>query len=89
MNRLLLLNGPNLNMLGKREPDVYGKITLKALEEQLTAYVEEKQWKLDVFQSNHEGELIDQIHASEGKYRGIIFNPGGYTPYKCCVEGCH
>ncbi|MBO8154814.1 MAG: type II 3-dehydroquinate dehydratase [Bacillaceae bacterium] len=79
MKRLLLLNGPNLNLLGKREPDVYGHTTLSSIVEELKIYVKKRQWELDAFQSNHEGELIDRIHQSDGKYKGIIFNPGGYT----------
>ncbi|UOQ85985.1 type II 3-dehydroquinate dehydratase [Gracilibacillus salinarum] len=79
MGKILLLNGPNLNRLGKREPDVYGHETLKDVEEQVRQLVETKHYHLDAKQSNHEGDLIDWIQAAEGEYSGIIFNPGAYT----------
>ncbi|MGP4042329.1 type II 3-dehydroquinate dehydratase [Gracilibacillus sp. D59] len=79
MGKLLLLNGPNLNRLGKREPDVYGSETLQDIEKNVRNVLEPYQFQLDSKQSNHEGELIDWIHDAEGKYRGIIFNPGAYT----------
>lgn len=79
MNRLLLLNGPNLNRLGKREPEVYGKETLKDIIENVKSTVVREGWQLDAFQSNHEGELIDRLHEAEDQYDGIIFNPGAFT----------
>ena len=79
MNRLLLLNGPNLNKLGSREKTVYGATTLQQIETDLQVFVSQFQFTLDSFQSNHEGELIDQLHEADGKYQGIIFNPGAYT----------
>jgi|SRR5690625_3736864 len=79
MNRLLLINGPNINRLGKREKDVYGSFTLQDIEENLNALVQKYDFEIDFFQSNHEGELIDRIHQADGKYVGIIFNPAAYT----------
>ncbi|QGH34904.1 type II 3-dehydroquinate dehydratase [Gracilibacillus salitolerans] len=79
MGNLLLLNGPNLNRLGKREPEVYGSETLQDIEKNVRNVLEPYQYQLDAKQSNHEGELIDWIHEAEGKYHGIIFNPGAYT----------
>ncbi len=79
MGKLLLLNGPNLNRLGKREPDLYGNETLQDIENKVRDVIEPYQVQLDAKQSNHEGELIDWIHEAEGKYHGIIFNPGAYT----------
>ncbi|HLR62431.1 MAG TPA: type II 3-dehydroquinate dehydratase [Lentibacillus sp.] len=80
MNRLLLMNGPNINLLGKREKEIYGAFTLQTIEEKITELVEEYGGKLDCFQSNHEGELIDHLHqANEKSYDGIIFNPAAYT----------
>ena len=79
MKRYLLLNGPNLNRLGQREPDVYGSETLTDIEQSLTELVESYGCKLASHQSNHEGKLIDWIHEAEGNYDGIIFNPGAYT----------
>ncbi|QKY69309.1 type II 3-dehydroquinate dehydratase [Lentibacillus sp. CBA3610] len=80
MSRLLLLNGPNINLLGKRETDVYGEFTLQTIEAELTELAQAHGGELDCFQSNHEGELIDRLHqANESGYDGIIFNPAAYT----------
>lgn len=79
MKRLLLLNGPNMNLLGSREEDVYGKISLEEIEKHLTAFVHKHGGQLDCYQSNHEGTLIDKIQAAENEYDGIIFNPAAYT----------
>lgn|SRR5690625_786003 len=79
MKRLLLLNGPNINMLGQRETDIYGQFTLKDVENDLTQLLESYDYQLDSFQSNHEGELIDRLQEANGKYEGIIFNPAAYT----------
>jgi 3-dehydroquinate dehydratase-2 len=79
MEQLLLLNGPNLNLLGSREPEVYGHSTLDSVVRNVTKYAEEYGFGVDDYQSNHEGELIDTIQQAEGKYKGIIFNPGAYT----------
>ena len=79
MAGILVLNGPNLNMLGVREPEVYGSATLADIEAMLRA--EAGRWgvTLRFFQSNHEGALIDEIHAAFGRDDGILFNPGAYT----------
>ncbi|MBM7552323.1 type II 3-dehydroquinate dehydratase [Thalassobacillus pellis] len=79
MNRLLLLNGPNLNMLGKREPGVYGNQTLEEIVHLVKKTAAEKGFEVEAFQSNHEGELVDLIQQADGKYEGIIFNPAAYT----------
>jgi len=75
--KLLLLNGPNLNLLGKRETSVYGEMTFEEFFEQLRKDFPQAQ--LDYFQSNVEGELIDKLHETGFLYSGIIFNAGGYT----------
>lgn len=80
MKRLLLMNGPNINLLGKREKGIYGDFTLQTIEATLNKLVQEHGGELDCFQSNHEGELIDYLHqANEKSYDGIIFNPAAYT----------
>ena len=79
MKRLLLLNGPNINRLGKREKDIYGSFTLQDIEDNIGALVKTHDYELDSFQSNHEGDLIDRLHSSDGIYEGIIFNPAAYT----------
>ena len=78
--KLLLLNGPNLNLLGTREPEVYGKATLADIENAATAQAEAAGASLSCFQSNHEGALIDRIHAARGEgVEAIVINPGGLT----------
>jgi 3-dehydroquinate dehydratase type II len=77
--RLLLLNGPNLNLLGLREPEVYGATTLAELEAMTAAHAASLGVELDAFQSNHEGHLIERIHAARGVADGIVFNPGAFT----------
>ena len=79
MTTILLLNGPNLNLLGEREPGHYGTTTLAEIEERLRAMASERGVTLEAFQSNHEGELIDRIHEAAGNIDVIIFNPGGLT----------
>ena len=80
MAQILLLNGPNLNLLGKREPHLYGPDTLAAVEKHLTAMAKQLGHELLSFQSNHEGALIDRIQtAATDGIAVMIFNPGGYT----------
>jgi 3-dehydroquinate dehydratase-2 len=79
MAGILVLNGPNLNMLGVREPDVYGSATLADIETMLRAEAGRWDVTLRFFQSNHEGALVDEIHAAYGRDDGILFNPGAYT----------
>ena len=79
-NRVLVLHGPNLNLLGQREPDVYGQQSLVDINESLSLLAVELDAEIDAFQSNHEGDLIDKIHAAETDgFVGIIINPGGLT----------
>ena len=76
---LLLVNGPNLNLVGKREPSVYGSQTLKDIQEDLLIFSRELDVKLNFFQSNSEGEMIDCIQNSVGLIDGILINAGAYT----------
>lgn len=77
---ILLLNGPNLNLLGTREPQVYGSTTLKEIEAELVELAKNAGSRLDCFQSNHEGELIDRIHAARQDGTDfVIINPGAFT----------
>ena len=84
--KVLLMNGPNLNLLGQREPEVYGSTTLADIEEMFAAYAAERGVEAECFQSNWEGALIDAIHASMGVYDGIVFNPGAHTHYSYALH---
>jgi 3-dehydroquinate dehydratase-2 len=77
--KILVVHGPNLNLLGKREPDVYGTQTLSDIDADLTAVAKTLGVEIDCFQSNHEGELIDRIQEAIGRDSGILINPGGFT----------
>jgi 3-dehydroquinate dehydratase-2 len=81
--RFLVLHGPNLNLLGTREPDVYGTMTLVDVNERIAERAKAAGHSIDVFQSNHEGELIDKLQEASREYGdgidGVMFNPGGFT----------
>lgn len=78
-HNILLLNGPNLNLLGTREPTIYGSTTLASLTDSLTAHCTARSIILTHFQSNHEGALIDRIHSARGTIDFIVINPGAFT----------
>ncbi|WP_028610423.1 type II 3-dehydroquinate dehydratase [Paenibacillus harenae] len=86
MHSILILNGPNLNMLGIREPGVYGTETLAAIEAQLKEKSEALGVRTEFFQTNHEGEMIDRIHSAYGKADGIVINPGAWTHYSYALR---
>ncbi len=79
MKKILVINGPNLNMLGIREPDIYGKQDFAALEEYIKSSARELGLGVSLFQSNHEGEIVDIIQSAYGLYDGIVINPAAYT----------
>lgn len=83
--KFLIINGPNLNLLGKREPDIYGKDGYEALCERLKAFAATHGSTAECFQSNHEGSIIDAIHAAVGVYDAIVMNPGAYTHYSIAI----
>lgn len=86
MKRFLLMNGPNLNMLGVREPGIYGHDTLASIEGEFCEYAAARGAQADCFQSNHEGALIDRLHAAHGVYDGIVYNPGAHTHYSYALR---
>ena len=81
----LIINGPNLNLLGKREPGIYGNQTYAALCKLIQDYAAAHNGEAVCFQSNHEGAIIDEIHAADGVYDAIIINPGAYTHYSYAI----
>lgn len=86
MKRILVLNGPNLNMLGIREPGIYGSLSLKAIEDNLQKLAAELEVELECYQSNHEGALVDKIQEAFGTKDGLIMNPGAFTHYSYALR---
>ncbi|MFW5749145.1 MAG: type II 3-dehydroquinate dehydratase [Halanaerobium sp.] len=79
MQKVAVIHGPNLNMLGLREPEIYGTTNLKMLNKDIEAKAEEIGLEIEIMQSNHEGEIVDFLHQNYQKLDGIIINPGGLT----------
>ena len=77
--KFLVINGPNLNMLGLREPSIYGERSYKALVELIETVCRDEEIQVEVFQSNHEGAIVDKIQAAYGVFDGIVINPAAYT----------
>ena len=84
--KLLFLNGPNLNMLGVREPDIYGKQTYADLDRYIRDFCGELGIECEIYQSNHEGDLVDAIQAAYRNFDGIVINPGAYTHYSYAIH---
>ena len=77
--KIMVINGPNINMLGIREPDVYGKTTYKDLCAMIENHCKENNIEVEIYQSNHEGDLVDKIQSTYNTFDGIVINPGAYT----------
>lgn len=86
MKHILVMNGPNLNLLGMREPGVYGTDTYEAVCDRIRDHAAARQMQVDFFQSNSEGALIDQLHAAMGTYDGVVLNAGAYTHYSYAIR---
>lgn len=84
--KILVIHGPNLNLLGDREVGVYGNVTLESINKQLKVIAKKEKIALDVFQSNIEGEIVDAIQKAKTKYNAIVINPGGYTHYSVAIR---
>ena len=84
--KILVIHGPNLNLLGAREPEVYGSATLEEINGRLRAYAADKGIEVRTFQSNHEGAIIDAIHQAVGWADGLVINPGAYTHYSYAIR---
>lgn len=87
--RILVIHGPNLNLLGTREPEIYGTESLEDINERIRAHAESKGVSVEILQSNHEGEIIDRIHAAAcsgpGRCDALVINPGAYAHYSFAI----
>ncbi len=86
MKKLLVLLGPNLNMVGVREKGIYGEETASSISDQIIIWAKENGFNADVFQSNHEGDLIDKIHSAKDNYDGVVINAGALTHYSYALR---
>ncbi len=84
-NKILIMHGPNLNLLGEREPGIYGDTSFETLNAHLTALAAELGLEAEVYQSNHEGDLVDKLHESRKTCRGVVLNAGAYTHYSYAI----
>lgn len=84
--KILVINGVNLNMLGLREPEIYGGETLADLEKEISEFANGIGVEVDFFQSNFEGEVVEKIHAAMGEYDGVVINPGAFTHYSYAIH---
>ena len=84
--KILILNGPNLNLLGKREPEIYGRLSFEEYLVQLREHF--PQHEIAYFQTNHEGVMIDQLQAADGQYDAVVMNPGGYAHTSIALADC-
>ena len=86
MSTVLVIHGPNLNLLGTREPEIYGHLTMQDINEDLAQQAKSSGIDIDFFQSNHEGAIIDKLHDSRGKFDYIILNAGAFTHYSIAIR---
>jgi 3-dehydroquinate dehydratase-2 len=86
MWQIQVIHGPNLNLLGQREPDVYGRVTLDWIDAELHKLAREREFTLQTFQSNHEGAIVDAVQQAAGWADGLVINPGAYTHYSLAIR---
>lgn len=86
IHKLLVIHGPNLNLLGEREPGVYGNTSIEVLNSNIIDRAKEQGMECEIFQSNHEGAIIDKLHAARKDFDGVIINAGAYTHYSYAIR---
>ena len=86
IKKILVIHGPNLNLLGEREPGIYGSTGIDELNKNIIARAKEQGLECEIFQSNHEGAIIDKLHAARLKFVGVIINAGAYTHYSYAIR---
>ncbi len=84
--KILVIHGPNLNLLGEREPGIYGNVSFEKLNENIMAHAEKLGLECEIFQSNHEGAIIDKLHAARTEFFGVVLNAGAYTHYSYAIS---
>lgn len=85
MRKFLVINGPNLNLLGEREKHIYGVMSVEQINEKIINHFKDQSIHIDFFQSNHEGEIIDKIQKARTAYSGVVINPGAYSHYSIAI----
>jgi 3-dehydroquinate dehydratase-2 len=86
VHKIQVIHGPNLNLLGQRQPSIYGGLTIEEIDERLLSYAAERGFDVRVFQSNHEGTIIEALHGMAGWAHGLVINPGAYTHYSYAIR---
>ncbi len=86
MKKILIIHGPNLNLLGEREPEIYGRLTLDDVNLRITEFASEKKIEIKIMQTNHEGRLIDFLHENRKWADGLVINPGAFTHYSYALR---
>ena len=86
MKKILVIHGPNLNLLGEREPGIYGEDTFESINKEIVSYAENLGLECEIFQSNHEGEIIDKLHSARLEFSGVVINAGAYTHYSYAIR---
>ena len=86
MKKIIVIHGPNLNLHGEREPGVYGSESYESINNEIIEHAISKQFHCEVFQSNHEGALIDKLHESRTEFAGVVLNAGAYTHYSYAIR---
>ncbi len=86
IKKILVIHGPNLNLLGEREPGVYGNTNIETLNDNILERAKEQGLKCEIFQSNHEGAIIDKLHSARLQFDGVIINAGAYTHYSYAIR---